>query len=109
MSAFLVRFIATFRSRFASKFLVRLTATFLSRFAATLLRARKSCFLWKFRSRVLSFLARFRSRTALSPVLCLTTAFELVRGFAYDRCRYCAAETLRCALMVLPVFARLAA
>jgi len=41
--------------------------------------------------------------------LCLTTAFELVRGFAYDRCRYCAAETLRCALMVLPVFAGLAA
>jgi hypothetical protein len=39
----------------------------------------------------------------------LTTAFELVRGFAYDGCRYRAAETLRCALMVLPVFAGLAA
>jgi hypothetical protein len=39
----------------------------------------------------------------------LTTAFELVRGFAYDCCRYCAAEALRCALMVLPVFAGLAA
>jgi hypothetical protein len=31
---------------------------------------------------------------------------ELVRGFAYDdRCRFCAAETLRCAAMLLPVFA----
>jgi hypothetical protein len=39
----------------------------------------------------------------------LTTAFELVRGVAYDRWRYCVAETLRCALMVLPVFAGLAA
>jgi hypothetical protein len=70
-----------------------------------LLRARNSCFLWAFRSRILSFLATFRSRTARSPVLCLTATFELVRGFAYDRCRFCAAETLRCAAMLLPVFA----
>jgi hypothetical protein len=39
----------------------------------------------------------------------LATAFELARGFAYDRCRDWAAETLRCALMFLPVFAGLAA
>jgi len=35
--------------------------------------------------------------------------FELPRDFEYDRCRYCAAEALRRALMVAPVFAGLAA
>jgi hypothetical protein len=34
---------------------------------------------------------------------------ELVRGFAFDNCQCCVAETLRCALMVLPVFAGRAA
>src|SRR5260221_7394793 len=55
-------------------------------------RARNSC---EFRSRILSFLARFRSRTARSPVSCLTTAFELVRGFAFDGCRYSSASKFR--------------
>jgi hypothetical protein len=76
-----------------------------ARLPVTLRCARNSWFLWEFRSRILSFRARFRSRTARKPLFCLTTAFELVRGLAYDRCRYCAAETLRCALMLLPVFA----
>src|SRR5262245_17737136 len=99
---------------------------FLLRFTVTSRRALNSCFLWALRSRIRSFLARFRSRIVADVVDAGRAALarvadacrgarltaELARGFtfAYDcRCRFCAAETLRCAPMLLPVFAGRAA
>src|SRR5436305_12432506 len=111
------RLTPAFLSRFAAKFLSRLTEKFRSRavavvadarvarFTATSRCARNCWFLCAFRSRILSFRARFRSRTARKPVFCLVTAFELVCGLALDRCRVGAVETLRCALTLLPLFA----
>ena len=66
-------------SRVTAKFLLRSTEAFRSRAVAAVVDAdraagvfaatsRRACYLCEFRSRIRSFLARFRSRTARSPV-----------------------------------------
>src|SRR5262249_17018629 len=112
--SFLARFAARFLSRLTAASLRARTSAFLSRFTATSRRARNSWFLCAFRSRIRSFLARFRCRIVAAVVdvrwaalACAVAAFRFTRGCVYDRCRFGAAETLRCALvvMLLPVLA----
>ena len=78
------------------------TATFLSRLTATLLRARTSALLSRLTAKFLSRLTEEFLAVAgvvdTGRVVRLTA--ELVLGAAYDRCRFCAAETLRCARAV---------
>jgi hypothetical protein len=98
-------------------FLVRFTVAFRSRAVAAVADAGRAAGVFLATLRWLRTVAVFAAagRAAVARVAdadrVARLTFELVRGFtfAYDRCRDCAAETLRCAAMLLPVFAGRAA